>query len=316
MKVILVDDEYYALEGLRMELFEIGGIEIAGMYEDGQKFLEDLTNISPDIIFLDIEMPKINGFELLEKMLEKGITTNIVFVTAFDYYAVKAFEINAVDYIVKPVTKARLLKTLERIRLETQESNYKNNNNKIEINCFKRFSIMAEGKEINTGWRTRKAEELIAYLLCEKGKFVSKEKIAEELWPEMDGEKSLSNLYLAYYYIKKQESKTGVKIPIESERGKMRIRLETVECDMLNYDKLVEASKDRNSRNRIYLMEKAAGLYQGSLMEEGYYSWVAGIQQHYDIEYTRLLVDLIDLYKKEKQALKIKYYEEKLKMVL
>lgn len=309
MKAVIVDDEYYALEGLRMELEDIGGIEVAGMFEDGQRLLEDVDKICPDIIFLDIEMPKMNGFELLERLMETGVTPNIVFVTAYGHYAVKAFEINAVDYIVKPVTRNRILKTLERIKPEV----VRKNKQKIEINCFRHFSIMADGKEINAGWRTRKAEELIAYLLCEKGRFISKGKIAEALWPELDGEKSVSNLYLAYYYIKKQENKMGVKIPIESERGKMRMRLEEVDSDMARFERLVTASADMNALNRIDMMEEAVGLYQGTLLEDGYYSWAVDFQQKYEIKYTELLKRLMEYYRQQSDTKKMKYYEEKLR---
>ena len=116
MKVVIVDDEYYAMQGLKMELEDIGGIEIMGIYEDGSKMLDDIKEIRPDIIFLDIEMPQMNGFELLEKLADTGLSPTIVFITAYSHYAVKAFEINAIDYIVKPETKNRLLKTIERIK--------------------------------------------------------------------------------------------------------------------------------------------------------------------------------------------------------
>lgn len=308
MKAVIVDDEYYALEGLRMELEDIGGIEVAGMYEDGQRMLDEISKINPDIIFLDIEMPKMNGFELLERLLEAGFNPHIVFVTAYSHYAVKAFEINALDYVVKPVTKSRLLKTLERIKLSTEQAD----KHQITINCFRHFSIMADGREINAGWRTRKAEELIAHLICEKGRFVAKEKIAGDLWPELDGEKSVANLYLAYYYIKKQETKVGVKIPIESERGKMRIRLEEVDCDLVKFDSLLEACADMSAPNRIELMEKAVGLYQGDLLEDGYYSWTVGFQQKYEIEYVELLKGLTDHFGQKSDSGKKKYYEDKL----
>lgn len=182
MKAVIVDDEYYAIQGLKMELEDIGGIEIAGIYEDGSKMLDEIKEIRPDIIFMDIEMPQLNGFELFEKLADfvgKGCIPNIVFVTAYSHYAVKAFEINAIDYIVKPVTKDRLLKTLERIKSVSIPEEAAT----LQINCFKNFSIMAGGKEINSGWRTRKAEELIAFLISEKGSFVSKDKIVEALWP-------------------------------------------------------------------------------------------------------------------------------------
>jgi two-component SAPR family response regulator len=307
MKAVIVDDEYYSLEGLRMELEDIGGIEVAGVYEDGQRLLEEIGIINPDIIFLDIEMPKLNGFEILERLLEIGVTPNVVFVTAYSHYAVKAFEINAIDYIVKPVVKDRLLKTLERIKPEIRQKD----KHKVEINCFMHFSIVVDGKEINAGWRTRKAEELIAYLLCRKGKFISKDKIAEALWPDLDGEKSVSNLYLAYYYIKKQESKAGVKIPIESERGKMRIRLEGIDCDLVNFCGLVEASSDLNSPNRIEMMERAVELYKGNLLEDAYYSWAVDFQQKCEIEFAEMVNRLKEYYKQRSDTEKVKYYEEK-----
>lgn len=311
MKAVIVDDEYYALEGLRMELEDIGGIEVAGMYEDGQSLLEEIGSINPDIVFLDIEMPKMDGFELLERMLEKGLTPNIVFVTAYSHYAVKAFEINAVDYIVKPVTKDRLIKTLERITPDAP----KISKHKIQINCFRHFSIISSGKEINAGWRTRKAEELIAYLLCEKGRFVSKEMIAEALWPGQEAEKSVSNLYLAYYYIKKREGRFGVKIPIESERGKMRIRLEEIDCDMISFDGLVKACADKNAQDRIEMMERAVELYQGVLLKDAYYSWSLEFQQKYEIAYSELLQELIVHYEKQANVEKFKYYKNKLNMM-
>ena len=311
MKAVLVDDEYYALEGLRMELEDIGGIEVAGVFEDGQSLLGDIVRISPDVVFLDIEMPKMNGFELLKRLLETGIAPDIVFVTAYDHYAVKAFEINAVDYIVKPVSRTRLLKTLERIKPGVPPEN----RHKIEINCFRNFSIMADGQEISTGWRTRKAEELIAYLLCEKGRFVSKGKIAEALWPDLDGEKSVSNLYLAYYYIKKQENRLGVKIPIESIRGKMRIRMEEVDCDMTRFDGLMKAVTDKKASYGVALMERAVELYQGALLEDEYYSWAVALQQKYEIQYTRLLRSLMEYYERQSNTEKLKYYNEKLNTI-
>ncbi|MBP6491616.1 MAG: response regulator [Clostridia bacterium] len=311
MKAVLVDDEYYALEGLKMELLDLGGIQVAGMFQDGAKFLDEIEKISPDVVFLDIEMPKYNGFELLEKLLEKGITTNIVFVTAYDHYAVKAFEINAVDYILKPATKDRLKTAIERIKPDQKIIKTQN----IQISCFKHFSILSDGKEINRGWRTRKAEELIAYLLCKKGKYTSKEKIAEDLWPEQDGEKSLSNLYLAYYYIKKQEMKTGVRIPIESERGKMRINLDSVECDLLSFDKLIEETSNMHVSEALSKLEKAVELYQGTVFEDGYYFWSDGVQRHYEILYQNVLSQVVEYYKKKSDEAKTAYYEKKMEMV-
>lgn len=310
MRAVIVDDEYYALQGLKIELENIGGIEIVGMYEDGLRMLEEIKKIRPDIIFLDIEMPRMNGFELLEKIMETGSIPNIVFVTAYSDYAVKAFEINAVDYIVKPVTKKRILKTLERIKPVSAQGK----ETTLQINCFKHLSILVNGKETNSGWRTRKSEELIAFLISEKGSFISKEKIAEALWPEQDRESALSNLYMAYYYIRKQENKTGSRIPIESERGKMRINTELIVCDMLEFDKMIDAG-NRDADERVVYLEKAEKLYQGLLFEDCYYTWVNTIQGYYEYKYAELLDNLIAYYRKNSNEQKAGYYEEKLKKI-
>lgn len=308
MKAVIVDDEYYAMQGLKMELEDIGGIDIAGMYEDCSVMLAEIKEIRPDIIFLDIEMPLMNGFELLEKLMDTGCIPKVVFVTAYSQYAVKAFEINAIDYIVKPVTKSRLLKTLDRIKTISPPEEV----TILQINCFRHFSMLVNGNDINAGWRTRKAEELIAFLISEKGSFVSKEKIADALWPEQDRESALANLYMAFYYIKKQEGKYGVKIPVESERGKMRINKEIISCDLLEFDKLVEAGSKADAGQRVAYLEKAAELYRGTPFEDSYYSWVVTIQANYEYRYVELLGSLIEYHRKNGDIQKAGYYEEKM----
>ncbi len=115
LTAILADDESYALQGLKMGLAEFPEIEIVGMYENGKAALESLVVMKPDIAFLDIEMPDMDGVELLQKIALQSPGTKVVFVTAHRRYAEKAFEIGAADYILKPAGKKRLEKTLERI---------------------------------------------------------------------------------------------------------------------------------------------------------------------------------------------------------
>ena len=308
MRAVIVDDEYYALQGLKMELEDIGGIEIVGMYEDGSALLSDLESLRADVIFLDIEMPQMDGFQIFEKVLESKSVPHIVFVTAFSHYAVKAFEINAIDYIVKPVDKNRLKKTIDRLRTLSASKSEK----KLSINCFRHLSIYVDGKDINSGWRTKKAEELIAFLLCEEGKFISKEKIAEALWPDQNRNYSLSNLYMAYYYIKKQEEKMGLKIPIESERGKMRIDLSNIDCDMVEFNKLIDLGVQSGLAERVDLFEKAAELYRGVAFEDGYYPWASTVQGYYEYRYIQILNFLIEIYKKKGNEQKRAYIENKL----
>jgi len=111
LKIIIVDDEAPARSLVRSYLNGIPEIVSLTECENGFEALKAIQEIKPDLVFLDIQMPKIDGFELLDVLEEKPA---IVFTTAYDHYAIKAFEANAVDYLLKPFSKERLLSAFEK----------------------------------------------------------------------------------------------------------------------------------------------------------------------------------------------------------
>jgi two-component system LytT family response regulator len=114
IRALLVDDEAPARERLRRLLGEVPDVEIAGEAEDGERAMEEIARLTPDVVFLDIQMPGCTGMEVAASLpLPRP---HIVFCTAFDEYAVDAFELSAVDYLLKPINRARLAQALERIR--------------------------------------------------------------------------------------------------------------------------------------------------------------------------------------------------------
>lgn len=113
IKTLIVDDEALARDRLRRLLNEEPEIELVGEAGDGQTALERIESLKPDLVFLDVQMPELNGFEVLENLPE-GVRPNIVFVTAHDKFALKAFDVHAVDYLLKPFDKERFKKALER----------------------------------------------------------------------------------------------------------------------------------------------------------------------------------------------------------
>lgn len=116
MKIAIVDDEYYALEGLRIKLSKLEDVELVGMYEDSRTFMDEIVRKNPEVVLLDINMPKKNGIEVAIWMKELGLATMVIFVSAYDNYAERISEIGAVDYIVKPVTMERLEEALAKAR--------------------------------------------------------------------------------------------------------------------------------------------------------------------------------------------------------
>lgn len=122
LDVILVDDELAALEELADKLEQIGGIRITGKYQDPEAALENIRKNPPDAVFLDIQMREIDGFTLAGEILRFDAKIEVVFATAYDEYAVKAFEINAVDYVLKPFIKERLAVTIKKITEKKQDA--------------------------------------------------------------------------------------------------------------------------------------------------------------------------------------------------
>ena len=117
-KAILVDDERLARNDLRLLLQNHSNIQIVGEAANGLEALDLIKEVSPDLVFLDIQMPGINGFDVLEHINSE---VRVIFVTAFDEYALRAFEVNALDYLLKPVNPDRLQQSLERLELIPEE---------------------------------------------------------------------------------------------------------------------------------------------------------------------------------------------------
>jgi two-component system, LytTR family, response regulator len=113
IKVLVIDDEALARELVKKYLDGIPDVEVLGECENGFEALKMIQDVQPDLLFLDIQMPKIDGFELLEVLDPKP---EIIFTTAFDQYAIRAFEMNAVDYLLKPFSRKRFIQALDKAK--------------------------------------------------------------------------------------------------------------------------------------------------------------------------------------------------------
>ena len=113
LRTIIVDDEPLALKLLRTVLSEIADVEIVAECSNGEQAVEAATELEPELIFLDIQMPGMNGFDVI-KSLQTDIMPMVVFVTAYDQYAVDAFDLHAVDYVLKPLDSERIARSVDR----------------------------------------------------------------------------------------------------------------------------------------------------------------------------------------------------------
>ena len=116
IRIVVVDDEEPARNELCFQLKQIDEVDIIGEAADGIQALQLIKSLKPDLALLDIQMPGLTGFEVARELVKKKTESQVVFVTAYDHYAIEAFEINAIDYLLKPVEPLRLQHTLERVR--------------------------------------------------------------------------------------------------------------------------------------------------------------------------------------------------------
>ncbi|HXI29035.1 MAG TPA: LytTR family DNA-binding domain-containing protein [Vicinamibacterales bacterium] len=116
LRAVLVDDEQLARDELGYLLGQLGGVEVIGQAGNGFEAITTIDRLRPDVVFLDVQMPGLTGFEVARRLLDTRAPSQIIFVTAYDQHAIEAFEVNAVDYLLKPVEQGRLELAVDRAR--------------------------------------------------------------------------------------------------------------------------------------------------------------------------------------------------------
>lgn len=132
IRTLIVDDEVLAREGLRLLAQSDPQIEIIGECANGREAIQALRNESPDLLFLDVQMPEINGFETLAQARVERLPT-IIFVTAYDDYALQAFEAQALDYLLKPFSDERFQLALRRAKAQVEQQRFKEQNQRLQM---------------------------------------------------------------------------------------------------------------------------------------------------------------------------------------
>ncbi|MGG6314347.1 response regulator [Paenibacillus macerans] len=276
MKVIIIDDENLALNYLEHQLQKLGDIDIAGKFLNPFEGKQFALTADIDVIFLDIHLPEINGIELAEQLLQGKPYLNIVFVTAYDEYAIKAFELNALDYIMKPVRKERLMITLQRIQERVGSGMtawLSSQAYQPRINMFQQLQMEdGDGRFTAIRWRTTKAQELFLYLVQHREQLVRKSALIDLLWPEYEPNKAFSQLYTAIYHIRKTLEPYGAHIQISNATEGYVLHLDHVRLDVEEWEKFILSGTPINEQT-IGDYETAMELYQGDYLQDYEYWW-------------------------------------------
>ncbi|MUV38127.1 Sensory transduction protein LytR [Lentibacillus sp. JNUCC-1] len=238
MRAILVDDEYLALQYLERMIGKVSNIEIVATftYLDLNRHASIIESV--DLVFLDIEMPGMNGLELAERITEVNPGIDVVFVTAFNEYAVQAFELNALDYVMKPVQLERLKKTIERIE-NSKPDGVSSDHDTLQISVFGELDFARSDQHIRLQWRTKKAEELFLYLLLRTGETIHKSTLVDVIWTEYDLDKAYAHLYTAIYHIRKTLSPYKNYLTVKNRQEGYVLYTDNIALDTWQWEKQV-----------------------------------------------------------------------------
>ena len=264
MRIFAIDDEKLALEALISAIHKaVPKSEVYG-FRNPLELLEKLEEIVPDIVFLDVEMKKMNGIELAEEIKKRVSEINLIFASGFSEYTKDAFTVHASGYVMKPITAEKIKNEITNLRFPVVEKD-----KVLEIQTFGNFEVFVENAPIPLKYN--KSKELLAYLIDRNGALCSNGELISVLWEnDMDSKKHISylkNLRSDLIGILEKFELSDILI---REWGKLGIQKERVSCD---YYRWLEGDKEA---------------YRGEYMSQ--YSWA---------EYTNAI--LMDDYQKRFQ---------------
>lgn len=309
LRAIVIDDEKPAQLHLQRLLQSDGRINPVQCFSTAREGIHYLTIDRVDVVFLDIGMPEVNGLEAAEYIQQLDSSIRIIFVTAYADHAVEAFELHALDYILKPVSSARLSKTIDRIAgtmsyhaqtaaaMEVQESEPEAEAGELEFKApglltFKHLDIFRsmDHSDEKHKWRTTKSQELFAFLFHHREEWVSKEVLLDKLWADVSQDKGLTLLHTSVYQIRKLLKEWNMTGKLEYNMNRYRLLTGNLVSDIEQFEQAL--SYEAVTSDNVNQLRQIALLYRGDYLEEHDYDWARSKSRELRRKYMGLVMDI------------------------
>jgi len=290
LKAVVVEDEKNLLDLLVYFLNSNEHYEVIGAFQNPEVALKEIPELAPDVIFLDIEMPKLNGIELATRL--KSDDYQLIFTTAYEEYALEALKLEASEYLLKPITpesievitpkimkKNTMLKRFNASLPQTKEHTVK---------CFGSFTVSTASEQI-IKWPTRKVEEFFAYLLVHAGCIINKWRLAEDLWPN----KGINNIYNAVYLFNKTTKEYHLPLHVVNMNEGYTLEIgPSINIDLIKFNQLnIEHVSSRETLDLANYISQ-----RGPLLHDKDYPWITLYREQSTIKHQKLLDNLLHYY--------------------
>lgn len=290
---IVVDDENAALKRFERIASKDPRMVIDGQFlyaEDAVAFVKER---SVDMAFLDIEMPEMNGLELAERLLEIDPYIRVIFVTAYNQYALEAFRAHAIGYLLKPLDSQEFTEQVDMISRRYRQRPEKGPKSPLLVRCFGGFSVFAEDENtLAIRWKTAKAEELFALLIHYKGRAKPKEYLIDMLWPELEPQKSANLFRVTCTYLRSALAEKGFSDILVREYDGYKINTELIDCDLFRFSLFIRSV----SSLEIEKLNDLSDLYSGEYLEGKLYDWAVGMRAQLESDFKKAQHYLADTY--------------------
>ncbi|MCQ6561599.1 response regulator [Paenibacillus mendelii] len=274
MKVIIIDDELAMHYVMRKSLAKLHHIEIVGSFQDTASASLFIQENDVHMAFVDISMPDESGMSFAQRMAEQRPDLHIVFVTSHKEYAMDAFDVYALDYIVKPVSLERIERSVKRAMaiqrfMEMDEDD--KGNNQIDIYGLGGLEVRS-GTTGYVKWRSRKSAELFGYLLMNRGRMISRARIVSDVFGEMPQKNAVTYLNTTIYQMRKSLQPHGLKSVILSDHDVYGLDIAQESIDFVLFEDGLKRFAVIDANN-LYAALEIEDLYAGDLFGEKAYLW-------------------------------------------
>lgn len=273
MKVVVIDDERAMQLIMQNMLAKIAGVDVAGVFGETASAESFMAGHEVHLVFVDIQLPNESGIAFARRLAESGRDVHVVFVTSHKEYALEAFEVYALDYLVKPVSPERLAKTVRRAMAMQPPQDAPDGGESRPLVIQGLGGLFARSKQGGAiRWRTNKCAELFAFLLLNRGRSVSRERVIADVFAGMPEKNAVSYLNTTVYQLRKTLEPHGLKYSIRSENGGYRLELAEADIDFIILEQRLKAFKTIDGSN-LEAAREAETLYTGDLFGERACLW-------------------------------------------
>jgi two-component SAPR family response regulator len=304
-RAIVADDRLEVAQMIADALEATSEFIVVSVVTDESTIIHEIKEYKPQVIFLDIKMPKISGLDIAKQIQKLGISTEVIFVTSFDAYAIDAFRVNALDYLVKPVKKEEILRIAAKLKHRSLPNSTRRINGKhVFIRSLGGFDVILVENDKRVRFPTSKCEELFAYMIFHNKKLHSKWKLIELLWPDKDGDKGETNLRTTIFRLNQTFAQYSIEAKIKSENSYYMITFNNIEIDAFELEKfrMTTLLNDIKPENLVEVIKKS---YPGHLFESYDYLWSRGLRTYYENFFLSTVKALLKAINKENYDLDI-----------